>query len=108
MNYGQKIFENLLDFIFSLNSMILIFLIINAYHILLYLFRDRNFMKNLKKFEDVSVDSISQLKEILPINIIVPVWKEGENFKHCLNSIFKKLSKIISKKYKIIYENLLN
>lgn len=60
---------------------------INGYHILLYLFRDRNFMKNLKKFEDVSVDSISQLKEILPISIIIPAWKEGENFKHCLNSI---------------------
>lgn len=76
LNYGQKVFENLLDFIFSVNFMVLIFLIINVYHILLYLFRDRNFMKNLKKFEDVTVDSISQLEEILPISIIIPAWKE--------------------------------
>jgi len=44
-------------------------------------------LKHLKKFEDVTVDSISQLKEIPPINIIIPAWKEGVNLKRCLNSI---------------------
>ncbi|KKM21262.1 hypothetical protein LCGC14_1637200 [marine sediment metagenome] len=89
LNYIQNVFEKLLSFIFSVNFLILIFLIINIYHVLLYLFRDRNFLKNLKKFEDVSVESISQLNEILPITIIIPAWKEGENLKQCLNSINK-------------------
>ncbi len=58
-----------------------------AYHLFMHLIRDRNYLKNLKRFKDVNVDSISQLKEILPISIIVPAWKEDENFKLCLNSI---------------------
>jgi len=86
-NFGQIIFGNILELLFSVNGLFLIFLFINLYHILLYLFRDRNFAAHLKTFHDVSVDSISQLKEIPLINIIIPAWKEGEDFRLCLDSI---------------------
>jgi len=96
----QNMIETMWKFIHSLNFIILIFLIITIYHILLYLFRDRNYITNLKRFNDVPVDSISQLKEILLVSIIVPAWKEGENFKQCLNSIsqlkYQKLKVIIN------------
>ena len=99
-NYGQNLFEKILDFTFSINFLFLIFPLTTIYHILLNLFRNRNFIKHLKKFEEVTIDSIYQLKEIPPINIFIPTWKEGENFKGCLNSIeqtiYPKLKLIVN------------
>ena len=99
-NQIQNLFEVLIGYIYPLYFLFLIFIIITIYHLLLHLLRDRNYLKNLKRFKDTNVDSISQLKEILPISIIVPAWKEGENFKQCLNSIdqlnYPKLKVIVN------------
>jgi len=100
LNQIQNLFEVFISYIYSLYFLFLIFIIITIYHVLLHLFRDRSYIKILKKFQDHDVDSINQLKEIPPLSIIIPAWKEGENFKQCLDSIdqldFPKVKVIVN------------
>jgi len=100
LNINVHIIESIFSFFTSNCFILALFLIILVYHLLLHVFRDRNYRKNLERFKDTNVDSINQLKEILPISIIVPAWKEGENFKHCLDSIdqlnYPKLKVIVN------------
>lgn len=87
MTLKYEEFKILLDFIFSFDLVLLIFIIITIYHTFIYFLRDRNYLKNLNHFKDFKIETINQLKEIPLINIILPAWKEGDNLKQCLNSI---------------------
>ena len=59
------------------------------YHIFLFAFRDRRHIKERKKFKDPEMVGINELEEIPLLNIIIPAWKEGIEFKNCLISITK-------------------
>ena len=71
----------------SIYFLITIYLIVIAYHIILYFTRDKFNLNVLQKFNDPEIDNIDELKEIPLINIIIPAWNEGNEFKECLQSI---------------------
>jgi len=84
INYLSTFIYFFLDFIYSIKMIIITLSLIIIYHIVLFLIRDKNYTKNIKKFRDPEEISINDLKDIPLVNIIVPAWNEGETFKNCL------------------------
>ena len=66
-------------------SCLILFIII--YHVLLYVFKDLDYVKIRKKFDGPKDIKISDLNEKPLVNIVVPAWKEREEFRECLLSI---------------------
>ena len=95
-----KIIESILDLICIPFIVILVIVLILLYHIILYFFKEQNFLNFLRKYKDPEIITIKDLKEIPLINIIVPAWNEGEMFRQCLYSItqigYPKLKAIIN------------
>lgn len=83
--YIVSIFFNSLEF-FILSLLFLIF-----FHIALYFSRDRSYLNAVRSHKDPETITINDLKQLPLVNIIVPAWKEGENFENFLKSI-KNLS----------------
>ncbi len=90
--------------IFNLMSSIwfiifMIFLII-IYHLIIYLIRDKKYIIDYNSYNDPDNVSIDDLNYLPLVNIIIPSWKEGQNFKVCLDSIknlsYPKLKVIIN------------
>ncbi len=88
-NQILNVIADLIEFISSLNFLIIFALLIIFNHILFYLIRDRKYIRAVKKNRDPETISINDLKELPLINILVPAWKEGKEFKECLLSITK-------------------
>lgn len=88
-DFVQKSIRNLLTFFNSLSFVILLALFVIFFHIIFYLFRDRKYVKALKKFKDPETVTLKDLKDIPLVNIIIPAWKEGRLFEDCLISITK-------------------
>ena len=64
-------------------------LIVFLWHLLLYIFRDRKYIKTSKKSVDTIKITIDDLLELPLVNFIIPAWKESNYFKECLFSITK-------------------
>ncbi len=66
---------------------LLFLIIIILYNIILTFFKDRIYLNAFLELKDPNVINIETLKEIPVVNIIIPAWKEGREFKECLLSI---------------------
>ena len=75
--------------ILSINLVLLFLVFIILSQIILFLLRDRNYIRAIKKYKDPEVISIDRLKKLPLINIIIPAWQEGKEFYDCLLSITK-------------------
>ncbi|KKM95906.1 hypothetical protein LCGC14_1183540 [marine sediment metagenome] len=83
----QYIGNYILNFLNSINFIIILLLLIITYHILLLVLRDKIYIDSIKKYKDPEDISINCLKELPLVNIVVPAWNEGETFKKCLRLI---------------------
>lgn len=83
----QYFIDSFLSLFLTLNFMIYSLLLIILCNLLLHFLRDSKYINALKKYEDPNYITIEGLKETPLVNIIVPAWKEGNNFKICLDSI---------------------
>lgn len=79
----------LLDLLKNVYFIFLLIIFIVFCHILLYYFRDRDYIKTFNKSKDPDIIRIDNFKSIPVVNIIIPAWKEEEIFRECLNSIIK-------------------
>ncbi|KKL52815.1 hypothetical protein LCGC14_2281700 [marine sediment metagenome] len=89
LNQIKNLIELSLNFILSINFIIILAIFILLYHILKYFVIDRKHIKALKESREPKLVTIEDLKEIPLTNIIIPAWKEGEIFEGCLLSIVK-------------------
>ncbi len=100
INQIQTFINKFLNLMFSVYSILILFMILTFYHILLHFIRDRRYLQNLEGYEDSGIVSIKNLREIPLINIVIPAWNEGEEFKQCLSSIdmltYPKLKVVIN------------
>ena len=79
-------------FIININPIVFFLLLLISlviYHILLFLIRDLNYVRNLKRFEDPDKIDLKDLIETPLVTIVIPAWKEGEIFRSCLLNITK-------------------
>ncbi len=83
------IFELILNFLTSTLFILILLLLVIAYHFILFFTRDTNYIEALKKNNDPEELTLEELNEIPLVNIIVPAWKEGKLFEDCLRSITK-------------------
>ena len=81
--------ESILNFLNSTLFILIILILIIAYHFLLFFTRDANYIRALKKYKDPEVLKLEELNEVPLVNIIIPAWKEGKFFENCLQSITK-------------------
>ncbi len=81
--------RGILDLLNSIQTVIVLILLILIFHILLQLFRDHRYIKAFNSFKDPESLRIEDLKSLPLINILIPAWKEGEIFRQCLTSITK-------------------
>ena len=79
----------ILNHITEINLIIVFILLIIFYHFLLFLIRDIKYIKAFNKYKDPENITITDLKDIPLLNIIIPAWNEGETFRQCLKSITK-------------------
>ncbi len=89
VNYFILITKNILDFLSSINAFFIIISLVFIFHVLNLIIRDKKHINALKEFEDPKEISIKDLQYLPIVNIIIPAWKEGEEFQDCLNSIIK-------------------
>ncbi len=96
----QYLGNQILNFLNSINFILILLLLIIFYHTLLLVLRDKKYVDILKKYKDQDNISINDLNELPLVNIVVPAWKEGETFRTCLNFInqlsYPKLKVIIN------------
>jgi len=83
------IVESILNLFNSPFFILVLLILIIAYHFLLFFARDVNYIKALKKFKDPKVIKLEELNEVPLVNITIPAWKEGKLFEDCLRSITK-------------------
>ncbi len=83
-NQIQKISNFFFNFIFSINFIIVLVLLVFLYHILAYFTRDRKYIGELKKYKPQKKISLDNLNELPLVNLIIPAWKEGKIFEKCL------------------------
>ncbi len=83
----QYIGNLVLKFVNSINFITFLLLLIISYHFLLLVLRDKQYIDNLNKYKNPENVSISSLKELPLVNIVIPAWKEGAAFKKCLTLI---------------------
>ncbi|MFX1500826.1 MAG: glycosyltransferase [Promethearchaeota archaeon] len=77
-------------FLWILNSRILvliILIIIVSFHTIQHIRRDRKLIKNIDAMKEPTNVSVTDLKYIPLVNIIIPAWKEGKIFKGCLEAL---------------------
>ncbi|NVM34366.1 MAG: glycosyltransferase family 2 protein [Candidatus Lokiarchaeota archaeon] len=91
ISWTLRLFKYFLNFISSIQIILLTIFLIILYHTLFFLLVDSRSIKAFKKDIDPDSISIDELKSIPLVNIIVPAWKEGKVFRECLLSI-KNLS----------------
>jgi len=89
INYLLNFFVLFLKLINTVHFTIFIISITLIINILVYFLVDRKYIKNAKKFWGSDHSKMEDLNFFPLVNIIVPAWKEGENFKKCLLSITK-------------------
>ncbi|MFX1570575.1 MAG: glycosyltransferase [Promethearchaeota archaeon] len=82
-----RLFIRFLEYISSIQVILLIVFFIILYQFLLFILVDNKIIKTFKKDKDPESISIDELKNIPLVNIILPAWKEGNDFKECLLSI---------------------
>lgn len=87
INQVFELFKLISNIVFSANFMIILFFLITSYHFLLHFFRDKKYIKELKKYRDPKEIKIKDLNAIPLVNIIIPAWKEGKLFENCLSSV---------------------
>ncbi|MFX0105642.1 MAG: glycosyltransferase [Candidatus Hodarchaeota archaeon] len=91
---------NILDFISKIEIFFLLTLLIILFNILLHFTKDKIYLNSILINKDPEISSINDLKFTPLVNIIIPAWNEGLEFKECLLSIEKlnypKLKVIIS------------
>ncbi len=80
-------FQNLFDYILNINMIVFLVFFIMIFHVLIHIFRDRKYIKLFRQLEENKSVSMEELREFPLINIVVPAWKEGNNFKKCLESL---------------------
>ncbi|MFW9828926.1 MAG: glycosyltransferase [Candidatus Thorarchaeota archaeon] len=85
----QNAFIFLLNLLNSFHFFLLLVLIVFLYHLVLFISRDRNYIKSFNNEKDPENIGLGDLLSIPIVNIIIPAWKEGEIFRDCLNSISK-------------------
>ena len=85
----QEVIEFSVNFLKSINFLIVIMLLIIIYQVMLLLIRDRNYINALNAFRDPDILKIEDLNELPLVNIVIPAWKEGSLFEDCLLSITK-------------------
>lgn len=76
-----------LQFISNLNFLIFCIFFYIFYQLLIYLLKNRKYIKILEKTKDPETITINDLKNLPLVNIIVPAWTEGKEFRECLQSI---------------------
>lgn len=86
-----RLLKYFLNFISSIEIILISIFLIILYNILFFLLVDIRIIKAYKKDKDPESISIDELKSIPLVNIILPAWKEGIEFKECLLAI-KNLS----------------
>jgi len=89
MNFFEQIYffiDFLLNFIFSLTFCLFFFFFIILEHFILFYIRDRNYIKPIKAVKRKQI-SLDDLKKKPLVNIIIPAWKENENFRKILFAI---------------------
>jgi len=84
-----NVFKYIFDLISSLYGILLLLLLLFVIHIFLYLIKDRKYIKIRTSFIDPEEIKLEDLIKVPLVNIIIPAWKEGENFRNCLKSITK-------------------
>ena len=92
MEYFTQALNLIIYFLDCLTSLSLIFVFIICIfviHLLLHFFRDRNYLKPFKQYNDPESISLADLHDIPLVNIIMPAWNEGEIFRQALISITK-------------------
>jgi len=75
-----------LNLIFSNRFIIFLAFFVILWHILLFLIRDRSYIKPLNNIKRIDI-TLNDLKQKPIVNIIVPAWKEGEILKKSLSAI---------------------
>ncbi|MFX1392096.1 MAG: glycosyltransferase [Promethearchaeota archaeon] len=66
-----------------------IFALVMLYHLLIYFFKDKKYIKIAKNFKDPKKVTINDLKSYPLVNFIIPAWNKGKTFEDCLISITK-------------------
>ncbi len=89
LNQIKNIIDLFLDFILSIDFITFLVIFVFLYNLLIYLIRDKIYIRSFKQYKDPKVVSISDLKDLPLVNIIIPAWKEGKLFEDCLLSITK-------------------
>jgi len=89
INQIKNLVDQFLNFVLSINFIIILAIFTLLYHIFKYFLIDRKHIKALKESREPKRVTIEDLKDIPLTNIIIPAWKEGEIFKGCLLSIVK-------------------
>ncbi len=87
LNQIKIIITFFLDFVLSVNFIVLLVIFIFLYNFLMYIIRDRKYVRIFKETKDPKTINLLDLKALPLVNIIVPAWKEGNLFKACLDSI---------------------
>ena len=64
-----------------------VILFVLIYHVLMYLFKDKKHLKEVKRLKISKKIGIDDLNYLPKISIIVPAWNEGKEFRECLQSI---------------------
>jgi len=121
------IVESILNLLNSPLFILILLILIIAYHFLTYFWRDKKYVEKYMVREHQKLVKLEDLIEVPLVNIIIPAWKEGETFRACLKSIvdlsYPKINVIVNvggndetikiahsfKKYdnfKIIYQKL--
>ncbi len=89
MNLIEQFFNFIticLDIIFSIQFLILLFVVILIIHLILYFSRDQKYVKNIKKLK-VNHISLEDLEEKPLVSVIIPAWKEKENLRKILTAL---------------------
>jgi len=89
LNQIKNIIDLFLNFILSIDFITFLVIFILLYNLLIYLIRDKIYIRRFKQYKDPEVVNISDLKDLPLVNIIIPAWKEGKLFEDCLRSITK-------------------
>ena len=87
MNQINNLIYQLINIINSINFFLVILILTLIVQFLIYFIRDRKLSRAFNSFRDPDHISITDLKFIPLVNIIVPAWREGKLFNDALISI---------------------
>lgn len=81
--------ENIWILLYNANLLIIFTLLVLIYHFIAFLLFDRLYINAIRQHRDPKNIAITDLDSLPLINIVIPAWKEGKEFRDCLDSITK-------------------